>query len=214
MPKNVSKTPESIPECFNKSYNGQSPVLPTTCDKKSTNNGIKSNFSNSKFDHEVVKDTSFSLLNHRQSSSSKLKANDYFLKENQGSIKCKSASATPILSRLSTSRYDSMGLVSPCKSKRDAEPIDLFPSGSGTRWWEILLPLKKESAAEGFGNCKPHIQLNRDRLRSRELQIDKARNSKENMNYPLSRNLSRPDCKKMKDETNIKTMLQKQGAKT
>lgn len=190
-----------------KSSSVETSVQIPSYDKKSAYIGLKSDVRDSKLNHEAGKNYLCSFSNP-QSSSNKMKAYDYSVKEKQRAVKCKSASATPILSRqLSTSRNDCLGLISPCKTKRGKELLEIFPSPENcSRWWEVLLPLKRESTTEGMGSSKQHVQTNKNRLRSLELQSNEKRNSKENAQLCLNKASSRSDSKKMKDETNIKTM--------
>lgn len=141
----ASKVNESV--CVKSSSAQTAAKITSSCDnKKLANVTPKMSLSNSKIHNEVNKEPRLFPGSASQCSASITKSIELNSRVTCGAVKCSSASATPIMARLSTSnKYDNVGFISPCKSKKGKELLDIFPSSvNNSRWWEVLLPLKRE----------------------------------------------------------------------
>lgn len=190
IPKSVSKSSEVRNEnVAPKSTNVQT-TSKAVANKKindSLNVGLKANLNNGKIQSQSGKD---SLSNNFSSASSNCNKNHEFNRV-QGSVKCSSASATPVLSRWSSlNRNNDLSFISPCKTQKGRDLLDLFPSSGSQRWWEVLLPLKRmpvnvndgKSTSKDCNNVKencsrvhePHLE--RMKIPSREIRKDGLNN--------------------------------------
>lgn len=182
IPKSVSKSSEVRSESSTTKSTNVQAVSKAVTNKKindSLNVGLKVNLSNGKIHNQLAKD---SLPNNLSSGSSNSNKGHEFSRA-QGSAKCSSASATPVLSRWSSSnRSNDLSFISPCKTRRGREFLDLFPSsGNNQRWWEVLLPLKRMPVNDERPisnrvkeNCSrvQEPQLEKIKIPSREMRKD------------------------------------------
>lgn len=190
-----------------KSTCAQATAKTTSCDKKLANSGPRGNLSLSKIHNEMSKDPRSSYSSTiSQNSTSKNKINEFNGRVASAVTKCNSTSGTPILSRIqSSNKFDNMGLISPSKTRKTRDVLDIFPSGNSSRWWEVLLPLKREtnegrSHAKELGNCKDSYS---------KVQSDKVKNSQKETKDRFNEHTSKLDALRVKENLNHKSSVKK-----
>lgn len=212
MPKSVSKVSEvkSDTSVLKLSSTIATAKLTSLCDKKSTDNGLKDSLIKDRAFNDSGTPLACSTANSvSHGSSSRAKPQEVTGRSVLGALKCRSASATPIMSRLSHSnKNDSLGLASPCRRGKGRDLFEIFPSSeNNSKWWEVLLPLKKDSNNVGNPAGKQNSHVKENLLKVPQPQSDKLRKLSSDIKKNGSHSvLTKLDSGSVKEQGNVKSV--------
>lgn len=149
----------------------------SSCDKKI---GLKVSASDGNIHSQSCKDPQLPQSSQSktpsQSSSSRVKLNGTISRIPQGGTKCKSTAVIPLTQISSNNKNKDLIQINQNKTRSRGELNEIFPSSSySSRWWEVLLPLKKDVLNEQRLTEKQNY-VTENQLRGHECNVKKPKN--------------------------------------